>query len=186
MLEFLLSEDARLRKYADKGKAEKVKECIEHGAHVDTKDVHGNPALMHAVQHNHVDVAKVLLDSNEPVDDRGEFGMTPLILAAKLGHKDMCELLLTRGADVNAGNEFNCTALTKAILNHHMDVMQLLLEKGAIMEIKDSEGKDCVYYACHLDIVEPADVMLEFATKHKGSQETIARLTTAACRKNRH
>mmetsp|Transcript_10522 Transcript_10522/g.18070 ORF Transcript_10522/g.18070 Transcript_10522/m.18070 type:complete len:206 (+) Transcript_10522:644-1261(+) len=184
MLQALMSEEARLRRYVEKGDVEKVKECIANGARVDHKDSHGNPLIITAIQHKQIQVVETLLDASLCVEERGEWSTTPLIMAAKVGCKEVCALLLKRGADIDSVDVSGQCALTHAILNHNNEVMRFLLESGALMDLKDSRFKDPIHYASSSDTVEAADIMLDYCVKNNGWDRYIVRLEFASCRYN--
>jgi ankyrin repeat protein len=93
-----------------------------------------------AVNHGHVEIARLLLDLGADVDERTmleeleepalSWGM-PLWYAALAGNFDMARLLLDHGADPNANVYASGWPLNKA-WNHKDDsVKRLLLERGA-------------------------------------------------------
>ena len=104
-----------------------------------------NKALMIAVQENHMEIVRVLLNrlkddvpGSKHLADR--VGDTPLSVAASLGNFDCVQLLIENGADINSSNMNGITPLMEARRALHADVFRFLLNNGASSTMVDSEG----------------------------------------------
>ncbi|KAJ0412246.1 hypothetical protein ATCC90586_006632 [Pythium insidiosum] len=116
-----------------KGEAVRVKQLLESGVDVDTRD------------------AEVHYASGAFPSPRGEsadFGMsapkeymTALQCAASRGHLDVVRLLLDYGADIHAKDSIGATALYKAASSGCIDVVRLLIERGADVHTRHQMGR---------------------------------------------
>lgn len=138
----------------------KVKEYINKGADISTKDNHGKTPLHIAAKRGLLDIAKFLLDKGADIDaQENKFGRAPLHLAAAKGHLDIVKYLIEKGADVDVyqGGWSYSTALHLAAQKGHLDIVKYLIEKGANPKATDGGGKTPLQRATqkgHSDIVE--------------------------------
>ena len=128
---------------AKKGDADAVRQMIEGGAQIDTKDYYGKTPLHVVSESGHTKIAALLIEAGADVEAKtkvisgaGLRGATPLILAAQRGHTGVAELLISADADVNARDErapwFDVgTVLHYAAEAGHTDVAELLIDNGA-------------------------------------------------------
>lgn len=89
-------------------------------------DYQGKTATLYALENNHIDVVKLLLENKARVDDPSDDGATPLITACSklmIVHTIMTPMLICR-----------CLGLGKA------DVVEFLLSKGASVKWKTRQG----------------------------------------------
>ena len=90
-------------------------------------------ALLLAAKNNHVDIVRLLLETQLDVNARGHHGDTALLVAAAAGHLDVVEMLLADGrietGPVNADGD---TPLTVAINNGNVNVVKAILETGTL------------------------------------------------------
>ncbi len=103
-------------------------------------DQWGDNALMHAVLHGNVDMARVLLEAGANPDLKGR-GFTPLGMAALRGHGQIARLLLKSGADVDRKSSDGNTPLIAATIMHRTDVVRELLPYRPDMSIWNREGR---------------------------------------------
>ncbi|MHC4239177.1 MAG: ankyrin repeat domain-containing protein, partial [Planctomycetota bacterium] len=103
----IMSPMTPLKQAAFKGDLVEAKRLVSEGTDPNGKLQHGFTPLHWAVQENHIEIAKFLINQGADVNvNRSEphcmvIG-TPLHIAAFMGHKELCELLITKGANVNA------------------------------------------------------------------------------------
>lgn len=67
---------------------------------VDSKDIYGRTALLHAAACGRVDVVNYLLANHAHVDSKSLQGATPLGLAAARGHSQVVKALLEHDANI--------------------------------------------------------------------------------------
>ncbi|QOJ78954.1 ankyrin repeat domain-containing protein [Infirmifilum lucidum] len=151
-----MSED--LIEAAARGDYWRVKELLDRGAHVNTRDKHGETPLHHAAWMGHLDVAELLLDRGAEVDARDNYGSTPLHHAARGGRLKVVKLLLDRGADVNARNKAGWTPLDLARAGGHKKVVELL--ESARGGSRARVGRGDVAGTPPAGVVDPASAVL--------------------------
>ena len=107
---------------------------LNKGADVNAQKIGGSSSLLYAVQKNHPEVVKLLLDQDDIlVDLKTSVGLTPLQAACYQGYRNIAVLLLDKGADVNAQMNGGFSPLYMAVQNKHNDVVELLLSQAGIL-----------------------------------------------------
>ena len=128
-----------LERAASEGDLKTVKELLARGAKPDTphpghEDTYS--PLDVAVGHDHVAIAKVLLEHHANINDADNvMGFTPLMVASAFGHADCVLLLLKRGAEINLTDKKEHTALNWALHSNdavHVKIADLLRKHGAV------------------------------------------------------
>lgn len=87
--------------------------------------------LLNAVEKNHHQLVRVLVDAGTDVNTFLENCETALILAVNTGSMQMVGFLLNSGANVNARGRGPGPALTAAVTNQSLEIVTLLLDSGA-------------------------------------------------------
>jgi len=72
---------------------ELVRECLQAGAAVNSKDIYGRTALMLAAYHGRTDCIKLLIEAGADVDDKDSDGRTALTIAVDRDHTECVKLL---------------------------------------------------------------------------------------------
>jgi len=123
------------------GDLEKVKDALDKGADVNTKDVlTGRNVLMLAADKGKKEMVELLLNESADVNARSEGRWTVLMIAAEGGYGDIVELLIENGAEVDAENTNGKTALMRAIERGHRNVVDLLINRGAdVLQVIENE-----------------------------------------------
>ncbi|MGQ0621322.1 MAG: ankyrin repeat domain-containing protein [Panacagrimonas sp.] len=122
--------------------------CDKLGADLDAAAVDVNSfdrvdqtALIAALNHGHIDCARILLDRGADVNLPDPAGWTPLIHAVYFGASDeLLLLVLDRGARINAQNDRGVTALYLAAGIGREPQVRLLLERGADPRVATKSG----------------------------------------------
>ena len=97
----------------------------------------GSTALHWAVHHDHVEMAKTLLEAGARVDAANELAVTPLALAAQNGSVVMGRLLLSKGANPNAPFLTGETPLMTASETGNLDLVTAMLSAGGDPNAKE-------------------------------------------------
>lgn len=130
------------------GDLEKVKECLENGADVNTYSNIDWTPLLCATHFNHLEITKYLIEKGADVNpkdtDTLQLGLTPLLSATTNEikndevKKEIIKLLIDNGADVNAKDRNGYTPLINACIaiKDNFEVVKSLIEKGADVNAK--------------------------------------------------
>ena len=118
------------------GDVGKVKDFIEQGGSLDTKDVRAWTLLHWATAGNHKDIAEWLIEKGADVNAKDNWDWTPLHSAIYSSKditelKGMTELLIAAGADINARDGGGSTPLRYAQKEGYAEIVQLLSKHGA-------------------------------------------------------
>ncbi|KAL7944061.1 WD40-repeat-containing domain protein [Trichoderma barbatum] len=91
--------------------------------------------LQWAIEKNHVEMVKLLLDDNIDMEAPDDDNWNPLIAASREGQVDIVRLLLDTGKlDIDLEGKDGYTALRWAFQMRHENATHLLLERGAKMD----------------------------------------------------
>ncbi|XP_055339031.1 tonsoku-like protein [Paramacrobiotus metropolitanus] len=97
------------------GSLKRVRHLINQGHPVNERDYCGWLPIHEAANHNHLEIAKLLIENNALLDDQGGGsqcdGMTPIVDAANCGNLDMVRLLFDRGANLLKKDRFGNTVI---------------------------------------------------------------------------
>ncbi|EGD81064.1 hypothetical protein PTSG_13132 [Salpingoeca rosetta] len=98
---------------------------------LETRDEHGQTAVMWAAQTGHLGCLMQLVQAGATLQVTTHAGWTPLMAAAYEGHHGIVEYLLRNGADKDARDKGGWTAIMWAIVGNKREIMQQLLDSGA-------------------------------------------------------
>ncbi|MBN1415841.1 MAG: ankyrin repeat domain-containing protein [Bacteroidales bacterium] len=144
----------KLHEPAGRGELETVKNVIEKGGNVDSRDIADQTALMWAAESGSLEVVKYLVEKGANVNAvSGDAGRgTALIYAAAANRLEVVKYLLENRANINLTTPYQHeTALLWAVAMGHADVVKLLLEKGADENIKNRDGQTVLEVAKQLN-----------------------------------
>ncbi|XP_049769430.1 ankyrin repeat, PH and SEC7 domain containing protein secG-like [Schistocerca cancellata] len=132
----------RLIQAAEQGAVEELRALLAAGADVGVRGrgEHRMPALHWAVQGEHTEAVRCLLDAGAEVNDRDSDQNTPLHLAAYSGDVALVQILLESSADPNARDKWGRTPLHDAVWRGHIEAATMLLDAGADGDVMDDDG----------------------------------------------
>jgi len=130
-----------LHKAAFEGNLDKVRQLIESGTDVDTRDELGWTASFWALSAGHKDVFEYLLNKGANVTAKTNGGLTLLHQASKAGSVEIVKQLIAKGADVSVKDKDGKTPLQYAASEGHKEVVKLLVAKGADVNVTAKNGK---------------------------------------------
>jgi ankyrin repeat protein len=134
-----------------------------------------------------------LVDSHVGVNAMDEYGQTPLMMAVSKQYLPViASLLNTRRpkVDVNAAKSSGFTAIFYAVERGTPTILQALLRRGAdpnaVILQESSRGNTPLHYACMLEKVRHAELLLEYGAdplaKNKHGQMPLQMVPTNALR----
>ena len=104
--------DRALLKAADDGNIKAVKQYLDDGADVNTKDNLGRTPLLWAALNSHKEIVELLIAEGADVNAKDTTDETPLHYVTGFGfRKEIAKLLIAKGANVNALDKFDRTPL---------------------------------------------------------------------------
>lgn len=100
-------------------------------------------ALLNAVKHGHLHIAKTLVEKGVDIQTRDSNGDTLLHISSYFGYEPIVKFIIDNGAEINARNQLGETALHKAAAyGRSTKIVVYLLDKGADIEAEDRSGKN--------------------------------------------
>ena len=134
--------DAALRKAAQDGDMQAVKDLLARGADVNAKDETGKTALLWvAPARDNPEMVKVLIAKGADVNAKDKEGETALMIAASQSNPGILTELLAAGAEINAQNNAGGTALMAAASRANVEEIRILLAKGADLKLTDKKER---------------------------------------------
>jgi|GEM_PF-2298230 FOG: Ankyrin repeat len=124
---------------AEQGNIAQVQSLLRGGADINARGKYRQTALHKAIQHEHFELAALLIDRRANVNATDEGGSTPLATAAMSGHLVTARRLIEAGADVNRADRQGVTPLMWAVIRGHAAIVRLLLQHGADPNAKDRD-----------------------------------------------
>lgn len=124
-----------------------IKKLIENGYDVNKPNDDGMPPLHMAIENNHYDVLKLLINAKANVNSTDHNKDTPLIMASERGELNMVRLLLVAGANINYQNNDKNTALIYASANGHYEIVKKLLSVNANINHLNSKNSSALLYS---------------------------------------
>lgn len=153
---------------------------LNHGANIEEGEESRTP-LQLAVDHNHIGLAKLLLErgANCVTHDDEEWGV--LSYAAYHGHAEICKLLLDHGALIKDDEELR-TPLLRAARWNRLDAFKVLLEYGANIFPPSRHGLGATHVAAGEGYVQLCELLLENSAdfrRQDGSGQTCVHRAAA-------
>jgi uncharacterized protein len=122
---------------------------LDRGARVElAKGADGTTALLWAVHHGELELARRLIKAGAVVNARNDYGATPLQEAAVRGDAAMIAALLAAGADANTTNDEGETVLMSVARTGNVEAADLLIKAGAHVNAVESwRGQTALMWA---------------------------------------
>ncbi len=156
------------------GDADAVARFLGVGVPVDFRDKSGRTALLAAVQGNHIEVARILIQAGADVNAQDAQRDSPFLLAGASGKLEILEMTLANGADLKAINRYGGTALIPACHHGHVDVVYRLLKTKIDVDHVNRLGWTALLEAVILGDGGPPYVEIVDALLHAGANPRLA------------
>ncbi|MEN8220382.1 MAG: ankyrin repeat domain-containing protein [Pseudomonadota bacterium] len=161
LAELIIESNSGFLEAANKGDYQRVKQLLEKGWNVNTKDKEAWTLLHHAAINGHTDIAELLLDKGTKIDAKDKEGWTPLMVASANSHTDLATLLIKKGANVNVADKNGITPLHSAAINGYIKLASLLIEKGADVNTENKEGMTPLHLAQSINRTKMVKLLME-------------------------
>lgn len=143
----LLGDREQVRTAAKEGNVAALEVLIKNKANLNEAAVDSNLPLIVAIENNHPEVVKLMLNNGVTSDTKDRAETPALIIASRNGQKEIVNLLIEAKADVNIKDSNGNTALIEATRNNHPEIVDLLLKAKADILINNYLGKNATTYA---------------------------------------
>ena len=181
----LTSEAAALHEAAKKGDVVAITAALDTGADINEFDVFAT-ALYYAVNRQHLDAVRVLVERGADLNAGTKMGSPPLMAAVARNKLEFITLLLAHGADPNltSGDE---TALHVAVKKGCLDCVKALVEAGADVNARTANPATStpIHLAKLYEESEIADYLLAHGVILPQVAPIVARLASADVDKGR-
>ena len=132
---------------AGAGALPSVQRLLELGLAVDSRDIQGATALLHACGNGHPGIVDCLLDAGADPTEAATSGATPLVAAVSARHAGVVALLLQRGVAADQRLPNGATALMVAAALGYPEVVEALVDAGADVNAVDEFGRNALHAA---------------------------------------
>ncbi len=117
------------------GDAMSAQALLEDGAEINSKDRHGQSALMVASMKGHTELVRLLVGRGAELDTTAKYGLSALMLAVINNHAEIVGILRAAGANTEilgtgAPGFWNKTALDLAVSAGREEIARLLGNSG--------------------------------------------------------
>ena len=139
---------------ADLGDAAAVRELVNAGAQVNTRDGtrRGATALLRAVEGGHLEAVKALAAAGADLDAKThDDGETALMAAAAEGNIEAVKVLIEAGAGLNLQSEDGSTAAMSAVESDSLEALEALIAAGADLDLRNGDGNTALVLAAIYD-----------------------------------
>lgn len=151
-----------LMRAAGNGKAEIVSYLLTQGSPVNAAMKDGNTAFGRAIENNHIDCARILMQAGADIDPRDRTCDWRLLhTTIGFDRYDSFLFLLAQGVEIDSPNENGVTPLMHAVRCHRNDAryIEKLLAAGANMDLRDADGRSAYTDAQHLGLTDIVTLM---------------------------
>jgi hypothetical protein len=131
----------------ERGDAAVVRKFIAGGLAAEAVNTRGTTALIAAVQGNHVDVAKLLVQAGADVNRQDDAKQSAFLIAAGEGNLELLRLMLGKGADVHRTDGAGGTVLIRAAARGHVDTVKALLKTPVKLDHVNLAGRTALLEA---------------------------------------
>jgi ankyrin repeat protein len=126
-----------------------------------TDENRGSTALMFAIKHSNIEIAKYLIEHDANIHLRNRNGATLIMQAIYYNYPDLAKLLVEYGADLNAVSKNGISALIIAIDKNMSDeFLDYLIRNGASIKYRTQKGWTPLHFAVYKKL--PTSIIKRF------------------------
>ncbi|XP_048733464.1 titin homolog isoform X3 [Ostrea edulis] len=134
------------------GNSQQLKELIDQGASIITKDDNGRTALHYCADNLETQCAEMLLAKDSSLlEVKDSQGFTPLHMSVISGNAPLLKLLLKKGADIRSLDNELHTPTHWATVCGHLEILDILVDNGAELSSADSHNAYPIHYAAQMN-----------------------------------
>jgi len=133
--------------HVEKKNYEVVQRFIDAGFDVNSRNSHGEVALIVAAQKGSIKMLELLDKNKADLNATDIDGSTALMYAAHFRQSKTVKFLVKKGADVNQQNNSKMTALMYAVLGGCIDSIDEVITKDTDISLKNVQGKTAISLA---------------------------------------
>lgn len=121
----------------------------------------GKTPLHFAVENNHNEIAKILIEQGANLNLPDFTGKQALHFAVLSSNVELVEFILQHGGDVNAQDVDGLTPVHYAATSGNVSVLVLLVRFGAFVNTQDHQGETALFYAVREGQVNALKLLLQ-------------------------
>jgi len=132
-----------------KNRIKEVKDFVEKGVNVNSKDCVEECVLGIAALYSDLDLVKYLVTQGADIHAKNKLGQIPLFFATQNPNIKVLEYLILQGSNINAKDRYDRTPLHEAAWNRNAkyEVLEYLIAHGADVNAKNNMGKTPLDFA---------------------------------------
>lgn len=146
------------------GSLARVERLIAEKTLLDAQNAQGETALLIAVQHNHVDIARALIAAGASVNVQAANMDTPWLLAGARGRTEIIRAMIPAKPDLTIRNRFGGNALIPACERAFVETIEVLLTTAIDVDHVNRLG-----WTCLLEIV----ILGDGGPRHRQAAERV-------------
>lgn len=142
--------------FSSKGLIRDIEAMVKKGFSLEVSDKRGDKPLHRAIDGNHLNVVKYLLDNGAEIEGSGINDGKPIHTAAKIKNTEILKYLISKGANLNSRSRSKRTALHIAAESGNIEAVKVLIASGADIDVITDEGATPLHLAVayrHHDVV---------------------------------
>jgi ankyrin repeat protein len=163
--------DAALLAVAQAGDENLVRELIDGGTDIETKDRWGATPLMIAVQSQHEHLVRMLLQAGADINTYNINTQSLMYRAVMTGNEAILRLLLENGANTTFKSYYNDeTPLSIAITMQKLNVVKILVDYGADIELESEFSQTALQRAADIGNEAISQLLVERGANVVGNE----------------
>lgn len=142
-----------LLKTIEKGNLGEVKQLIELGADLDTKNENQQTALYIAAKNNQFAILKYLIEQDADIQAKEKDNWSILHRAVESNHLSMARYLIEKGADSFAKNNDKETPFDRAKNKNYIELVNYFLDEKSLLEAAEQSDLKKIKLLIELKLV---------------------------------